>query len=661
MSTATRAEQAACFASEGLHARPAAEIVKLSKRFASNIELIKGPRTATARSSLKLMLLGVQVGEPITVRAEGPDAERAVQELVALIEGWAGEAPPSSGSPPPPATTPSPLPAGTGGPLPAPPRAGDPARVLTGTCGAPGAASGPAFLLLAPPLEVPRERLAPAAIEGECARLELALRSLVAELRDVTASKEAGSIVAALMEVAGDAELQGAALARVREGHHPVAAILEAGEAIAGELARLEDPYVRARAEDVRAVSRRAAAILCGCPLVDPLGLTSPSIVVAPQLSPWDLARLPAPNILGIVTAEGGATSHVAIIARSLGVPALLGVSLEPARLAATSRVALDADRCLAILDPTPEEEAETRRRMEYLAQERRALEVYRTVEPRTRGGRPVVVAANLGALAEIPSALAFGAAGVGLFRTELLFMERGAVPDEEKQLAVYEALARAFPGHRVVIRTVDIGGDKVMPGIVDAAEANPFLGWRGIRMSLDRPDLFRPQLRALLRAAVHGNVDIMFPMISDAREVERARATLSECERELQAAGVAAGRPGVGIMVETPAAALCAPELARMVDFFSIGTNDLTQYVMAADRMNPRLAHLMRADHPAVLRMMEMTCSAARSAGIRVAVCGEAASNPVLIPALVAMGVDELSMSAPAIPRAKQVVTGCP
>ena len=649
-------EETATFGSEGLHARPAAEIVKIAKRYTAKIELVKGAKVAGARSSVKLLLLGVKPGETVTVRAEGEDADSAVKDLVTFITSSTDEPLPVPAVSAPAAPVPEPKPV----------RALEeerPAaseRRLAGICGAGGAALGPVFLFFDPPVRIPTETLDSGAAEGASAELSRALSTLTEELKEISAANEAGAIVRALLEVACDPELQKGMFDRVRAGHHPIAAVHLAGEAVATDLAQLEDPTLRARAEDVRAVARRLIGILCGHPRMDPSRLKIPSIVVAPNLGPWDLARLPRENLLGIVTAEGGPTSHVSIIARSLGIPALVGVPFNPATLSSVSVIALDAGQGFAILDPTADEAALIQRRIAALEQERHELAVYRTVRPLTRSGHPVTVAANLGSTAEIEGAVSVGAMGVGLFRTELLFMEGGTLPDEARQTALYGALAAAFPKDRVIIRTVDIGGDKIIPGVVDATETNPFLGWRGIRMCLDRPDLFRPQLRAILRAAVRGNVDVMFPMISDLAEVERGKSLLEECRRELEVLGVAVGRPRVGIMIETPAAALCARELARAVDFFSIGTNDLTQYVMAVDRMNPRLGHLYRTDHPAVLSMLEMTCRAARDAGIPVAVCGEAASDPSLIPALVKMGVDELSMSPPAIPRAKRLVTQC-
>ena len=285
------------------------------------------------------------------------------------------------------------------------------------------------------------------------------------------------------------------------------------------------------------------------------------------------------------------------------------------------------------------------------------ALAHLRDVHPRARDGRTIEVAANLGSLKEIEPARRAGAMGVGLFRTELLFMERKALPSEDEQAAIYAELARAFVPYPVIVRTLDIGGDKPVAGIEFPHEDNPFLGWRGVRMCLDRPDVFKPQLKALLRAAAVGDIKIMIPMVTHVDEVLRVKALLAECRAELDAAGVAVGDPDVGIMMETPAAALLAADLARHAAFFSIGTNDLTQYVMAADRLNPRVADLNRADHPAVMRAVALICEAARDAGIWVGVCGEAAARPDLIPTFLRLGVKELSMSPASIPRAKRAV----
>ena len=361
---------------------------------------------------------------------------------------------------------------------------------------------------------------------------------------------------------------------------------------------------------------------------------------------------------LGFVTAEGSKTSHVSIMARSMGIPAVVGVgaSLEEAFEAET--VAVDGGEGYAIADPDSDTLAGIERRQEELERERAALEEYKNVEARTADGRRIEVSANLGSAKDAEDVLQWGAEGVGLFRTEFLFMERDELPSEDEQYEVYREVAEAFGEKPVVIRTLDVGGDKDLPGVEQPVEENPFLGWRGIRMCLDVPDLFKPQLKALLRAAAYGNLKMMFPMVVNDDEVRSAKDLLGECRTELEERGVEYGSIDVGVMIETPAAALCAKDLAKEVAFFSVGTNDLVQYTLAADRGNERLQHLQNADHPAVLALIRLTCEAAREAGIWVGVCGEAAADPELVPKLVGLGVTELSMSAPSIPKAKKVVS---
>ena len=292
-------------------------------------------------------------------------------------------------------------------------------------------------------------------------------------------------------------------------------------------------------------------------------------------------------------------------------------------------------------------------------AAEAALLEEYIHAEARTTDGQRIEVAANIGSAEEAEGAIEWGAEGVGLFRTEFLFMKRTDLPSEEEQYEAYRKVAEEFGERPVIIRTIDVGGDKDLPGVDQPEEENPFLGWRGIRMCLDVPELFKPQLRALLRAAVHGNLRIMFPMIVDATELRGAKKILGECRQELKDEGKEFGELEVGIMVETPAAAIRAQDIASEVSFFSIGTNDLVQYTLAADRGNERLTRLQSADHPAVLDLIGKTCEAAKEAGIWVGVCGEAAGEPDMAPKLVELGVTELSMSPPSIPRAKKVISG--
>jgi phosphocarrier protein FPr len=362
--------------------------------------------------------------------------------------------------------------------------------------------------------------------------------------------------------------------------------------------------------------------------------------------------------VIGIVCTAGSATSHVAIIARARGIPAILGVAVDLETLRAASRAAIDGGTGEVWLDHSPELERSMSTRVQAQREADAALLAYRNVEPQTQDGHKIQIAANLASLSEIEAAQRVGAMGVGLFRTELLFMDQRCVPSEDEQYEIYSTLARSFAPWPVIIRTLDAGADKPLPGVRFPEEENPFLGWRGIRMCLDCPEIFEPQLRALLRAGVHGNLRLMIPMVDDIEEVRQTKAIMARLSAQLTEAGIAHGMPQLGIMIETPAAVLTADLLAAEVDFFSIGTNDLTQYIMAVDRMNPRLAGLYRTDHVAVLQAIRMVCDAARRAGISVGVCGEAASRPEMIPTLVKLGVDELSMSPSAILRAKKAIT---
>ncbi len=635
---------------EGLHARPATQFVKLARTFASSLEVRRGACGADAKSSVKLMLLGIKEGEEVTVRADGADAEAAIEALVIFIE--TPEAGAEAGG-----TAPI-LDAGAPSGLSAAPPAG---RAAGGVAASEGTAIGPAFGFFPEALVAPHRVLPPAAIGGEVEALHRAFAATVAALVESGATPGATpqdrEIIDALIEVARDDELAGAIEAGIRAGQDAVTATLEAGARLAAAFEMVEADYIRARAEDVRGLVRALALTLLGKADVSLAMAPEGAILVAEEISALDFARAPLTSIAGILCTRGAATSHVAIMARTHGIPAVLGARIDLAALKRAGTVALDGGTGEVWLDPDAATQAAVRARIAEERRARDALDAYRARKPVTLSGQAVEVMANLGSLGEIAPALAAGAMGVGLFRTELMFMARKTLPSEDEQAAIYGELAQAFAPHPVIVRTLDIGGDKPVAGIEVAPEDNPFLGWRGVRLCLDRPDVFKPQLKALLRAAVHGNLKIMVPMIAEVEEVVRVKALLAECRAELDAAGVPAGAPQLGIMMETPAAALIAANLARHVAFFSIGTNDLTQYVMAADRLNPRVAGLNRADHPAVLRAVALICDAARAQGIPVGICGEAAARPDLIPTFLRMGVTELSMSPASIPRAKKTV----
>ena len=623
--------------------------MKLAKTFSAELEILRDGKGASAKSSVKLMLLAVKEDDRIVIRGDGDDAEAAVDSLADFVSdpdaglGAAGAA-----------TTTRPV-----------DRVASPAAVPAdgrrGIGASEGATFGAAFPFFPVELQAPRLAVPPAGVAAETERYRAALEASIEALLQSRASGEQTEqdlgIVDALIEVARDGALVDAVEARIAQGTDALSATLDAGREVSTQFELVADPYVRARAEDVRGVTRNVAFTLLGTRDVSLGEAPAGAILVAEEISAWDLAKAPLSRIAGILCSRGGATSHVAIMARTHGIPAVLGLTAERAELEAARVVALDGGTGEVVFDPSQEVIRGFEARQAREAAVRESLAAYAAVEPRTRGGLAIEVAANLGSLAEIEPALKMGAMGVGLFRTELLFMERRILPDEDEQTTVYMQLARAFWPRPVIVRTLDIGGDKPVSGIDFPKEENPFLGWRGVRMCLDRPDVFRPQLRALLRAAVVGNIKVMVPMIADVGELRAVKALLVDCRADLEAAGVPVGDIEVGVMMETPAAALMADEIAAESAFFSIGTNDLTQYVMAADRLNPRLVGLNRADHPAVLRAVELICEAAKRAGIWVGVCGEAAAREDLIPRFIKMGVTELSMSPASIPRAKRCV----
>jgi phosphoenolpyruvate-protein phosphotransferase (PTS system enzyme I) len=535
---------------------------------------------------------------------------------------------------------------------------------LDGVAASEGVAVGPAFVHVPSEPEPERESITEEEVEKELERFREAVEAVARELaqtaerlREGGSESEAG-IFDAHVEMAEDPEFQSDVEERMRSLESPEAAVLAVGEEYAKMFAAMEDEYLAARADDVRDVATQIATELMGGRQAGLEALAEPSVILALNLAPSDTARIPKGMALGFVISEGSRTSHVSIMARSFGIPAVVGVGGPLEDALGAEVVALDGTEGYAIADPDESTISAFKEKQENLATEVAALEEYKHVEAKTKDGRRIEVAANIGSAGEAEGALEWGAEGVGLFRTEFLFMERPELPTEDEQYEAYRQAAEAFGEKPVIIRTLDVGGDKDLPGVDQPEEENPFLGWRGIRMCLDVPELFKPQLRAILRAAPHGNVKVMFPMVVDNVELRAAKKILEECREELESEGEETGSVEVGIMVETPAAAIHAADIAPEVSFFSIGTNDLIQYTLAADRGNERLMRLQSADHSAVLELIGRTCEAAKEAGIWVGVCGEAAGEPDMIPKLIDLGVTELSMSAPSIPRAKRIVS---
>ncbi|GIU98558.1 MAG: multiphosphoryl transfer protein [Actinomycetota bacterium] len=628
----------------GLHARPAARFVQTASSFDADVRvanLTAGRGPVSARSLNAVATLGVGKGDEIEVLAVGPDADRVLAALRELAErGFDEEFEPELG-------------AESAAPATAPPGA------LAGIPASPGIALGPARRFHPPQLEVPSARATDP--EGELRALERALAAAAADIEAQRAAvagrvgaSRAGIFDAHLLFLRDEGILEPVRRRIREEGVTAAAAWRAAVEEAAASWEALPDPYQRARAADLRSVGLRVLAHLLGVPVPAPR-LEEEGILLAPDLAPADAAGLDPARALGVATASGGPTSHAAILARSLGIPAVVGLGERVLEIAEGTPLALDADVGLLHVAPPPElvRELEARRRAR--AEAEAAARAEARAPARTRDGIEIEVAANIGAPQEIPAALAAGCDGVGLLRTEFLFLGRATMPSEEEQTAAYREIARALEGRPLVIRALDVGADKPLPYLAQPPEPNPFLGVRGLRLGLARPEVLRTQLRAILRVAAEHRVRVMFPMVTTLEELRAAREHLRAAVEEL-------GRPipealEVGIMVEVPAAALLAHALAPEVDFLSVGTNDLTQYALAADRGNERVAALSDALHPAVLRLVAATCEAGAAHGRWVGVCGEVAGDPLATPVLLGLGVRELSMNPPAIPAVKRAV----
>lgn len=536
-------------------------------------------------------------------------------------------------------------------------------QLIRGVPASNGFAIGPAFCAVDEGLKFEIHTVSD--VTAEWSRLEAALgvaREQLEEIRQQALEKagaEESAIFEAHMLFLDDPDLLDTVRKVLEERREIIEAAWNEGiEHYAAQMESLQDDYFRARAADIRDVGRRVLRILLGISEDRFSGLRKPSVIIARDLTPSDTIKLERSLILAFCTAEGGATSHTAILAKALGLPAVVGAGLGLLNLHNGELVIVDGGKGEIIAspdEPTLQACEESSRKAAAVAAVEKAAANLHAV---TLDGRIVEVVANIGSSKDAKVALEFGAEGVGLLRTEFIYLDRATEPSEEDQLEAYRQILEIMQARPVVARTLDAGGDKELPYLDMGSEANPFLGWRAIRMCLDRPEFFKIQLRALLRASPGHDLRIMFPMIATLDEVRRARVLLKEAESEVRAAGyMVAERIQVGIMVEIPAAAVMADLLGREVDFFSIGTNDLTQYTMAADRGNEKISRLSDACHPAVLRLIQRVVEAAHVAGIWVGLCGELGGDPDAVPILLGMGLDEFSMAPSSIPRAKAII----
>ena len=514
--------------------------------------------------------------------------------------------------------------------------------------------------------DVARYRISPSQVTDEIGRFEAALiqtRMQILEMQQRIAesigAKDAAIFDAHLL-VVEDRTLIDEVLRKLETDLCNVEWVFqEVATTYAETLNKIDDPYLRERALDIQDVTKRVIRNLQGKAPKTFLGLSEPHILIAHNLTPSDTAAMNREHVLGLATDLGSRTSHTAIMARSLNIPAVVGLHDITERLETGQHVLLDGTNGFLIVDPTPETlkrygEIESRR-VKVVAQ----LKELRETASTTRDGRHIVLSANIELPEDVDAVAANGAEGIGLYRTEFLYLNRNTLPTEDEQYETYRKVAERVRPDPLIIRTFDLGGDKLAPGTVDISdELNPFLGWRAIRFCLENIDIFKTQLRAILRASAVGNVKIMFPMISGLDELRGAISVLAECKEELCASKIDIGdKTEVGAMIEIPSAALSADVLAREIDFFSIGTNDLIQYALAVDRVNERIAHLYQPTHPAVIRLLKMIADAAHANDIWVGVCGEMAGDVALIPLLLGLGMDELSAGATLVPRVKRAV----
>lgn len=539
--------------------------------------------------------------------------------------------------------------------------------VFEGISASPGIAYGAAFVYRKSELKVPEYQVPQEKRAAELERLDSALmktRGQITSIRDEVkrnlGEEEARIFDAHLMVLEDQALISETEREVETTGLNIEACFNTVSQRYVNAFAEIDDEYLRERAGDIRDVASRVLHALLGqtaATLTEHLGR---HIVIADDISPSDAASLDRSTALGLVTASGSKTSHAVIVARSMKIPAVVGVHGVLADVETDEEVIVDGYEGVLILRPSEQtlfRYGQLRKEKEVL--EQRLLDAVR--EPSvTLDGTAVPLRANIEKENECQLVKDHAGEGVGLFRSEYLYLAVPKVPTEESQYLAYRTVAESFGDQPVVIRTLDLGGDKPMSGAphLFPREDNPFLGFRAIRFCLKHRDIFKSQLRAILRASAHGNVQVMFPMISGANELRQAKAVLAECADELRAEGVAfAEDMPVGSMIEIPSAALTADQLAQECAFFSIGTNDLIQYLIAIDRVNDRIAHLYEPTHPAVLRVLKEIVDKGHAAGIKVSVCGEMAGDPVYVPLLIGLGVDELSMTPPLIPAAKYMV----
>ncbi|MCB1216893.1 phosphoenolpyruvate--protein phosphotransferase [bacterium] len=646
-----------CPLPNGLHARPASILAELASRFAADVRLTneRNQESADAASVLELVAAGVMYRDLCLLQVSGNESEPAYHALVEFISGALADCD-------------SPLPelpaSASTGRLPHA-LAGEVQHWLSGLPAAEGLALAPARILgrrsLPQGFSFPESR----GTKNELSAFDASLAEVLAQqesLLDLARSQAEVEIQQALLSLARDPSLHASIRRKISNDNQSAAkAVDESIRSFAGKLSASGSSYLQERSADLEDLGLQLIASLCDLQIAgDAVELSTPCILCAPALATNSMLSIDKRLLCGLVLGESGLTSHTVILARALGIPVVAGVS-EFSRISEGAEMFIDGGRGVVIPSPSVLVRTYLETEQERTAELARNHAALASQPGRTADGRAVEIAANIASPDELDTVLQSGAEGIGLFRTEMLFAAAARMPGEDEQAAIYSDVARRLHGQRLIIRTVDVGGDKPLPWLPMAEEENPFLGLRGIRLSMRDPQILRVQLRAVLRATSAGNVWLMAPMVSNAGEMRWFREQLDLARTELAERGQPADMElPVGCMLEVPAAALQVRALAEYCDFFSIGSNDLTQYCLAVDRGNPDVASLHDELHPALLRLMRIACDDARAVGRWIGICGEFAAKTQHAVLLAGLGFDELSMSAPAIPALKQALADC-
>lgn len=537
--------------------------------------------------------------------------------------------------------------------------------MISGILASPGIAFGKALLLKEDEIVIDRKKISADQVDQEVERFLSGRAKASAQLETIktkageTFGEEKEAIFEGHIMLLEDEELEQEIIALIKDKHMTAdAAAHEVIEGQASALEELDDEYLKERAADVRDIGKRLLRNILGLKIIDLSAIQDEVILVAADLTPSETAQLNLKKVLGFITDAGGRTSHTSIMARSLELPAIVGTGSVTSQVKNDDYLILDAVNNQVYVNPTNEVIDKMRAVQEQVASEKAELAKLKDLPAITLDGHQVEVCANIGTVRDVEGAERNGAEGVGLYRTEFLFMDRDALPTEEEQFAAYKAVAEACGSQAVIVRTMDIGGDKELPYMNFPKEENPFLGWRAIRIAMDRREILRDQFRAILRASAFGKLRIMFPMIISVEEVRALRKEIEIYKQELRDEGKAFDESiEIGVMVETPAAATIARHLAKEVDFFSIGTNDLTQYTLAVDRGNDMISHLYQPMSPSVLNLIKQVIDASHAEGKWTGMCGELAGDERATLLLLGMGLDEFSMSAISIPRIKKII----